>query len=88
MDYETVGLLHEQFVRSAERTPDKLAVVSPEGELLRKIKKTVTVSKMAKTMTTAMMKLLIMMMVMFGGGDNDEEKDSGGHCDNDSDRND
>ncbi|RUS78344.1 hypothetical protein EGW08_013895 [Elysia chlorotica] len=33
MDYESVGLLHEQFVRSAERTPDKLAVVSPEENL-------------------------------------------------------
>ncbi|GFN85018.1 tyrocidine synthase 1-like [Plakobranchus ocellatus] len=33
MEYEKAGLLHEQFVRSAERTPDKLAVVSPEENL-------------------------------------------------------
>ncbi|CAL1531382.1 unnamed protein product [Lymnaea stagnalis] len=30
MEYEKVGLLHEQFVRQAKATPDAIAVVSPD----------------------------------------------------------
>lgn len=34
MDYENEGLLHEMFIRQAEATPDKIAIVEPGGRQL------------------------------------------------------